>query len=251
MKKLVVIGDSWGCGEWQYAGSNQLEASHPGLNQYLADCFEVTNLSRSGASNWQTCYTLHNFLEFNLPLMDSVPDILLIQTDAARFNLADRFDVDCERELGAAENLRDLYTKLVEMFYIKCDAMAREYGVRLNFSGGLSDLDVDIMSLYPGLIPLCPSWIQLLCAQHIPDVIPLRVTISKTSDSDLFQTAKKQGRADICDEIMEHSNRNLLPLQDLLESDFFGPSLGDFHPSRQGHQILSNHIKSCLGDSDA
>lgn len=247
MEKLVVIADSWGCGEWQHAGNNQIAISHPGITEYLSDTFDVINLSRSGSSNWQICYTLHNFLEYHLPMLDTKPNILLIQSDAARFDQAEKFNIDITERIKVTGNLRNLYVELTELFYIKCNDLANHYDINLYISGGLTDLDLDTISLYNRLIPICSSWIKLIDPGHAPDVMPLRVAPS------LFQTLRQLERHDMCDEVVAHSNNNLLRLQSMLElqSRYFGPSIGDFHPSRQGHEVFADSIKPKIGNTDA
>lgn len=240
MTTVVLIGDSWGCGEWHHPGDNQIEISHPGLNEYLARDFRLVNLSRPGASNWQTCFALFNYLEHKLPMLDDRFHIVLIQTDPARDKLSDRFDVDYGKIIKECQSLRDLYVQLTELFYIKCHNFARQFGVQLHMCGGLSDLDLETISLYNTIDATCPSWVKLMDQQHEPDVIPLRMS------PELFVMAKQHGRLDICEQIIEHSDQKFLKLQSMLESKYFGPGLGDYHPSRLGHELFSNFLKSTL-----
>jgi hypothetical protein len=69
----------------------------------------------------------------------------------------------------------------------------------------------------------------------------------------LFQTMRQLERYDLCDEVFAHSNNNLLRLQSMLElqSRYFGPSIGDFHPSRHGHQVFADSIKTKIGTINA
>lgn len=240
MTTLILIGDSWGCGEWHHPGHNQIEISHPGLNEYLAQDFRLVNLSRPGASNWQICSTLFNYLTHKLPMMDEDFRIVLIQTDASRDTMAAKFDVDYNDLIKECDSLADLYTKLIDIFYIKCQNFAQQFNVKLYMCGGLSDLDLATISLYNSLIPLCPSWVNLIDPQHNPSVIPLRMS------PELFVSAKHNGRLDLCEEIIAYSDQQFLKLQHMLESEYFGPGLGDYHPSRFGHELLGNFIKAHL-----
>ena len=57
-----------------------------------------------------------------------------------------------------------------------------------------------------------------------------------------FTTFKELGRIDLCEQLIEFSDKNFGEFTEILGLDTFGPALGDFHPSRLGHQILANHI---------
>jgi hypothetical protein len=60
---------------------------------------------------------------------------------------------------------------------------------------------------------------------------------------DLFRDAKQRGRLDIMEQVASASDTNFLKAQQLMETDWFGPSFGDFHPSRKAHALLANYIK--------
>lgn len=249
MTTLIILGDSWACGEWHENKKNQFTVAHHGLNQYLVSHFDLINLSRGGASNWQTYLSLSNYLEVNFPMLEkndyqrrSEYNVVIIQSDPGRAIDADKCNVYYDKIIKECQSLRDLYTQLTEIFYAKCQDLAEKFSVNIHMCGGLSDLDSEIMCLYKNLLPLCPSWIKLLDTQHQPDIIPLRML------PELFVAAKHHARVDICKEIIEHSDQKFPVLQHMLKSNYFGPDPGDNHPSRQGHEVLSNFIKSTLGN---
>jgi hypothetical protein len=70
----------------------------------------------------------------------------------------------------------------------------------------------------------------------VPSIIPLRI------DPNFFSTAKQHNRYDLCRQISDYSDQHFLGLQEMLETNLFGPAHGDFHPSRLGHQVFANHI---------
>jgi hypothetical protein len=50
-KKILIAGDSWGCGEWEFNSSKDT-ILHKGLEQYLSDAGHIVhNISIDGASN--------------------------------------------------------------------------------------------------------------------------------------------------------------------------------------------------------
>jgi hypothetical protein len=240
MKTLIVVSCSWGCGEWDHQGNHELVISHPGITEYLNNSFKVVNLSRAGNSNWQICYTLHNYLMTN-PHQDF--EIIVIQTDIARRSLAEKY-LDLELVFKKTHNLESLYTELSEICYHKLAYLAKLANTKIHLVGGLTDLSTDILSLseFGDLVVLCDSWIKLLYNAHTPSLIPLRL------DPELLTATKEYNRYDLFEQVVEYSDKNFLKLQELYESEFFGPAFGDFHPSRLSHKLLSEHIINYFKD---
>jgi hypothetical protein len=241
MDKLIIVGCSWGCGEWTYSPEKTLALNHPGLNEYLSTDYTVVNLSECGASNWQTCFSLRNYLEYRVDRQEPVK-IFVIQTDASRAKVSDKFDVDYESMLQKSTGLEDYYKTLLEIFYIKLHNLAEQYGVKIHMIGGLTDLDLESMSLYNNLVPCCESWIKLLEPTHQPSQIPLVL------DSKLFVQAKKHNNINLVEDVINCSDQSFVRAQQLMETDYFGPGFGDYHPSRKAHEVLSNYIKNYLKD---
>ncbi len=232
--KLVIIGCSWGCGEFTNQGK-ELVINHAGLSEYLASKYSVTNLSRPGASNWQSCFSFKNYFAHRVD-PDQQATCLVMQTDPFRSVASDKFDVDIDSLLSNSNSLREFYQQTLEIFYIKLNNMAEYYQTKIYMIGGLSDLDLDVLKLYPNLESLCPSWIHLMDPAHSPSPIPLIL------NPKLLETAKKYSKINIMDEVISASDENFLRAQKLMETDFFGPVFGDFHPSRKGHRVLADYI---------
>ena len=238
-QKLILIGCSWGCGEWLVDDNQVLNINHPGLSEYLANDYDVVNLSRSGASNWQLCFSLRNYLT-HVKTFDQFK-IVLIQTDAARNKGTEKYHVDYVQVLQESTNLKNFYERNLEIFYIKLNSLAQEFNTPIYLVGGLNDLAINILPLYNNLVPMCESWIGLMHAPHQPTVVPLLV------HSFLYSFTKKHNRLDLMEQISQHSDANFLRAQELMETDWFGPSLGDFHPGRKAHELLANHIREFFG----
>ena len=234
-KKLIIVGCSWGCGEWRI-NNRILELAHPGLTEYLSTDFNVVNLSRCGASNWQSCFVLRNYLHHvnNSDLCD----IVVLQTDVARTACSEVYQVDYDYLYSHSSNLSDFYQKTLEIFYIKLNELAQEYNLKIHLVGGLSDLNTDVISLYSNLDVICNSWITLLDSTHTPDVVPLILNPS------LLTKIKQHNNVELFEEVIQYSDRQFLKAQTLMETDYFGPGFGDFHPNRKAHEILAKHIKN-------
>lgn len=239
MLRLLIIGDSWGCGEWAICSENNIKVVHPGLTEYLSSKYLVTNLSRSGASNWQTAFSLNNYLAFRVD-RETIPIVFVIQSDASRPLMSDKFDVDFDVDLVQCTTLLEFYKIALEKFYIKLNYIAINYGIKIHMIGGLTDLDLELLSLYNNLIPCCESWIKLLDAKHTISQIPLML------DSRLLTRAKRLNKLNLVNEIIDYSDQHFLSAQKLMETEFFGPAYGDFHPNRKSHEILTNHITTYL-----
>jgi hypothetical protein len=238
MKTILLIGDSWACGEWQSVEAGSITLAHPGMTEYLKTDYNynVLNLSRSGNSPWQIVYTLHNFLTQKKARLTDDFEIVVFQTDPVRPVLHEKLSVNLEEIYSNVDNLESLYTELTEIFYIKVAETAKRFDKKIYLAGGLTDVDTELLNLYPECQVLCQSWVQLINPDHTPSVMPLQI------DSNTLTQAKKYNRIDLCDSIVNHSNQKFLELQEMLESKYFGPVYGDFHPSRDGHKLMSDFI---------
>jgi hypothetical protein len=235
IKKLVLVGCSWGCGEMN---STCTGVTHPGLGQYLSDSYDVVNLSRIGSSNWQNCFALRNYLNYVKNFDEYC--IVVLQTDAYRRQACEKYLVDYNQLFENSHDLKHFYEQSLEIFYIKLNNLAEEFQTKIYLAGGLTDLALDIISMYTNLVPMCESWIKLMDPSHQPSIIPLIVS------PELFKNAKQHNRLDLLEQISNHSDLNFLKAQKLMETEWFGPTFGDFHPSRKGHELLANYIKEFL-----
>ena len=238
VNQLVIVGDSWSCGEWIHEGNNSIKLNHPGMTEYLP--YKTLNLSKGGASNWQSLYSMFNLMN-QRQHADLEYAIIVFQSDPTRLKQADQFDVDVKSLIKTTDSLYNLYVNLTEIFYIKIAEFAKQFDVPIYISGGLSDVDESIFSLYNNKENIiCTSWIKLLHQPHRPSVIPLQFV------SDLFKTVKELDRLDLCDEIVEYNDKHFVEFTEVVGLDTFGPAFGDFHPNRQGHKIMAECITNFI-----
>jgi hypothetical protein len=80
---IVIIGDSWSCGEWTKPSLGLDPISHTGLQQYLLDYqYPVINLGRGGDSNFGSYLRLLNFLKSGiLQYIEKITHVLYFQTE--------------------------------------------------------------------------------------------------------------------------------------------------------------------------
>lgn len=237
MQTLVIFGDSWGCGEWSYQEHTPPFVSHPGLTEYLGDAFVVKNFSREGVSLWQTAFAIRNYLD-NLRSLDlPTPVILVIQTDAARTQLAETFQVNYDDVYRSGLDLVEIYQTLLEQWYNKLQYMAEQFNTEIYLCGGLTDLDTTTLGLYPRLHAVCESWLRLCDPDTKSSIMPLIMS------PHVLQYLHDNHDPKLTQQMMDWLDHAFLSAQILLESPWMGPSHGDYHPSRLAHKRLSDHIK--------
>lgn len=246
IKKIVLVGDSWGCGEWDNTAFSA--PSHPGLTEYLSDQYVVKNLSRSGNSLWQICYTLESFLDRIGD--DKETAYIIIQTDAMRTQNCQDFDINYNESCQHADSLSIVYQILLEKFYYKLQNIGDRYDITIHLIGGLCDVFIEGLCNTSRINVLCASWIGLIdqaigtdCTSLNNNIVPVNLR------PDIFSKLKKL-KLSLVDEAIDHIDATFFFNQRLIESEYFGPIHGDFHPSRKGHLLLANHIKSTLGKAE-
>lgn len=167
--------------------------------------------------------------------------VLLCQSDPTRTARAKEFDLDIDTIFKNANSLQDLYITLTEMFYIKLKNFAEQFAIPVYIIGGLSDVDKSIFSLYNNKDNIiCTSWIKLLYPEHKESIMPLEV------HSSTFFHAKKVGRYDLCDQILEYDQQRFAEFNKVSILDTMGPGLGNFHPNRQGHELMAKKITNFI-----
>jgi hypothetical protein len=234
---LVLAGCSWACGEWRAGSDRDIHLEHPGMSQYLQPEYRVTNLARPGYSNWQTLYAVWNYLRHAV----SPPDVIIVfQTDSMRDAAHERFDVDYQSLYARSQDLQDFYCRATEIFYYKLQALSQEFQKPVMLCGALTDVDVATAAPHASIQVLCDSWIRLFSPEHEASVVPM------TLESTLLQRARAAQNHGLVSDILARADQLWAQAQDLMDTEWMGPSFGDFHPSRKAHEIMSQYIKDYL-----
>jgi hypothetical protein len=232
MKTIVIIGDSWGCGEWQRAteppGTQQQIISHPGLAKYLIDDgYNVVNLSQFSEGNHKLLDPLKYFVEVNQYL--NIEHIFFIQTDITR-SLADRH-LNLDDLALTHTHLVNVVSQMYYHFYSRLNHNAMLANCTVNLIGGLTDLLTNI-GKFKNLNFLVPSWVKLIDSSAVPaqlvDHINMEHIISswKNKTEILPYLEQSSARFDIF--------RN--------NPEYFWPD--GSHPNRHGHKLLHQHLQS-------
>jgi hypothetical protein len=166
---IVIIGDSWSCGEWdEYSQS----ITHTGLQQYLLDCqYPVINLGRGGDSNFGSYLRLRDFLKSGiLQYIEKITHVLYFQTEWHRdykpyYNISNNQQNtwDFPKTTNSLQESNDLATQTICNWQYRLVDLAQQYKFQIGLIGGASDtIWIDNFAQeYPGLKILCQSMTNL------------------------------------------------------------------------------------------
>jgi hypothetical protein len=219
MKKILIGGDSWGCGEWKSVRHEHYGVSHGGLAQYLKeDGFAVTNVSCGGNRNSKSIEQMATELD-----KADYDHVIWFQTEPLRdLNPC----TDFNSLFGSYQELLDHSNTLLNCHYQMLDQLKHQ----VICIGGCSKLHSDIHN-YENLIPLVPSMIELLLPNNTAPMV-WQSAWARTIDSTINES--------LLDQLLANKR-----LQDQLWNEpIFKPD--GMHPNRQGHLVLFNIIKEFL-----
>lgn len=221
MKKLIIAGDSWGCGEWGDDEDSNYTVLHKGLEQYFTDIgVEVENLSAGGISNRTVCFRLESFLK-KYPNYDG--NIIWFQTDSIR----DYFPYNILKENITFENLLQYQDAGLKNTYTRLDALNR----KILCLGGATKLNLDLISSYKNLQPTIPS---------IPEFIFNDYTHPIIWTSDWVNLINKQFSLDCIDKFLYYKKIQDQLAEKEIYQEFFWPD-GN-HPNRHGIKKVFDYL---------
>jgi hypothetical protein len=216
--KIVIAGDSWGCGEWDFVNGNYT-VSHLGLEKYLTDygC-EVYNLSKGGSSNHVSVNTLsYKFVKI------LNPDIVFwFQTDPIR-------DLRPYNKTFFPQTVSDLIKQqhvLINKTYARLNAL----GMKINCIGGTVKLFPSIAN-YPNLNSFMGSVVEFFGGTAPEFWISDWIQCDDLISSDFLDELYTTGNTGI-----NHPNR-------ALPKEWFSPD--GIHPNRFAHQKIFEFILTC------
>jgi hypothetical protein len=218
MKKILIGGDSWGCGEFNWHNKKHV-VTHKGLEQYLCDDgFVVANCSQPGSSNRKSISRVSY-----QPNLSEYDHIIWFQSDPFR-DLApyNKFN----SMFNSYQQLLDCSNELLNSSYNTLNQL----GNKVICIGGCSKLDPDIHN-YENLIPLVDSVVELI----LPTVTAPQVWCSgwiHFIDSSTNET--------LLDQLLIDKK-----IQDQIGDDpMFIPD--GYHPNRDGHRVLFDVVRKFL-----
>jgi hypothetical protein len=241
MKRIAIFGDSWACGEWNTPdGSAQsYQQVHSGINEYLREWYEVQSFAKAGSSNWDILKRIVSYLEFTEAAPEKRADkIFVFQSSPNRPERAPEYDVDYDSLYIKHNNIIFLCDELLEIWYIKLQQVAEQFDTQFIMVGGLTDINTNILKLYPRLECMVPSWQQVLNPKHVISSVCLH------AEPNTLELAHRVKNSELVKHIMDHSDSTIHGYLDAMDLDTMGPI--DNHPSRKGHRIMADIMHNFL-----
>jgi len=226
---IIIIGDSWGVGEWGVDENNKYCLTGPGIGQYLSMTeHSIINLSKPAGSNKSALNSLEGLLKKFTP--DSADEFFWIVTDPQRHLSIDQL-------LDTSTTLYDQLFDSLRNSFIRADKLAADHNITIKIIGGLCDIEPHWVEPYTNLKLVVPSWGRLLDENYSTYIgwssagawaeageeIKKRVPHLLSEWLDIADRIKKKA-----DSIKKLSGRS------------FGNN--DTHPSRYGHRILKDFL---------
>ena len=224
--RILIAGDSWGCGEWNASTKVEKLVRHSGIEQYFVDDgFEVINVSSGGAT---LDIIINQIIKFNPKDFDY---IFVFVTDSSRtvtkqFNDFSKF----------WENINSIYDikardkKILNDFYNKLNCL----NTKIYLLGGLTHINETELTRYPNLESPILSIMRLL-----------------TNDKMLLPELSFSGAAEhmprkMSIDVQRWTLKQVKAWDEIRQTKHFKLDLA--HPDRHGHFKIFNHLKDCVID---
>jgi hypothetical protein len=229
---IIVIGDSWGMGEWGTDKNNNYCLTGPGIAQYLGFYKPVINLSFPGGDNENSLTNLENLFKQFTPTRDD--EFFWIVTDPQRSVTIDQF-------LNTPTTLYNQLVDSLKKSFIRANKLSTDHNIIIKLIGGLCDIDPQWVDSYSNLKLVVPSWGKLIDENYSTYI----GFSSGNRWADLGKEIKNQA-PHLLKEWINLSDLIVLKANSMKKLQGFGFGLYDTHPSRYGHQILRNFLYPAL-----
>ncbi len=250
MTKIFITGDSWGVKEWTPENCNDRaeeidKAAHRGIHTYFQRYgFEVHNLSSGGSSNGESIDRLIQYIDKETGLLDRSQDyIFWIITDPMRDLRPYRDPKDkLSSEVIANKGWNNLLVKLFHQQCERANNLAKQRDIKIHLIGGITSFTVEDVKQYENLIPLVPSWYDLLLFPPERKMVPKRsIWTSQTSDVHIDDIDLEHVRIAAGNKLSKRVVNEFWNINEFHRivhnsNGFF--KLDNSHPDRHGHKVL-------------
>jgi len=239
MSRILIIGDSWGEGEWDYLCNNHLvnlnvcgcppgtetlySTSHRGLEKYLIDhgCY-VENRSQGGKSNMGS---LNRCKEAVNGRLDTFDYIFWFVTDPLRdFIPDDVLTAHSEKEI------KERIAHYMDMALDRANKYGGECKTGVTTIGGLFSPDPGLVAKYENIHIGCHSFLEL-CGFDIPEGWDGFNEVPYITDKFL----------DLSDTALDYLEWKVDTYHGFMANrEFYPPNEG--HPNRKAHKILTEYL---------
>ena len=239
---ILIVGDSWACGEWDGHGDQPSNISHGGLGQYLRDQgHAVVNLGKGGGSNLESASRARDFLSPQNGFDNQVTAVIVFQTEWTR-DVVDFWNLDEFAKINY--DYADYKNRVVARFYHRLSQTATNTDIPIYLVGGCSDttwLD-SWQQHYPEVHVACQSWVNLMISGR--DRVDRPVLSRFGSETEILVDYAKSKMDSTNTELLledldlaqqRNSQWTQLRQQGLLCAD-------GTHPNRLAHRILFDYL---------
>jgi len=161
----LIVGDSWGCGEWGQAENirQTIKTTHGGLAQFLQESdINAINFSKPGGTNLESSSRLENFLIESNGFRSCVNKIFVFQTEWQRdcYSTGTQFFQECQQLDFDYDKIK---SAIISRFYYQLSSISQDTNIPIYIIGGCSDtVWLDRFEYeYPGVQIVCQSWVNL------------------------------------------------------------------------------------------
>ena len=230
--KIFLAGDSFGLGEFRYGGGLR---THGGLAQYLKEHgYVVFNTSKGGSSSGEALTRLQSAITVHYEPGDLV---LFIISDPIR-----ELRPYSENLTQAVIEAGSITAASLKMFYKICASIDQQPW-KTHLIGGVCSYTPDMVQDYPNIVPLVPSWSDLLVG-HLPFYEPYKNKYWSAAqgwrnglvDIALIEKQNPELARQVVDEMRQLNAR----AKNVFKEDIFHPD--GKHPNKTGHLWLFNYI---------
>lgn len=152
IKMIIIIGDSWGVGEWGFDTNEDYCLTGPGIGSLMSMHHRVINLSKCAGSNTDSLNRLTDLLDQFTPAPGD--RFFWIVTCPSRCILS-------EDELYG-QNFEEISTKYLFNALDRANTIAEKFSIEIELIGGVCDLPDDCYKNFKHLNVLVQSWGKLL-----------------------------------------------------------------------------------------
>lgn len=239
---FILVGDSWGCGEWDKDCSWN---PHRGLEQFLLeDGHSVVNLSNQGISNHDIYQRIEHY--FKRHTSHTIDSIIVFQTEYNRDYKHSQgwegvLDADDWNEIIEPE---DIAMRWISRFYRNLSEISQRVGCQVFIIGGHSDtLWLDNMAEhYPGCEIVCQSMTNLILKGEHRISQPVLSFYEQRTEQLVQRIKSKLDSADRLEKLVALIDQGYQREMLLRENPaYFYPD--GIHPNRQGIRILYDFLK--------
>ena len=219
--RILISGDSWGCGEWGKDSNNKYKVLHRGLEDYLInDKHIVKNISVAGGS---ISDTIQNLKKNNINEYDFV---IFFQTDPLR-NLRPYHKI-YEKFLSFNDIIK-IQDEILDDSYNLLDNI----GIKIYCIGGCSKINIDKIKNYNNLILVLPAITEFLLPEYNHPLVWASDIIHR---DDILRKLNYNVVIDISEEKRK---------QDMLFNKEYAHYFGTDgrHPNRLGHYRIYEYFK--------